>query len=198
MRAHKFLAAGAVGPFTGFRWPLPGARDAWVAAPAGAGPERWVHACRPGDLPYWLADELWEVELGGELHEALHQVASPRARLVEQVAGWDAGARRELAEACAWRARDLAAPHLSAAAGEALAAARDLAALGAAARERGGGSRIADYVATAAHYGATAGAATGAFVTATLAAEVGDGPAAGAAERAWQARWLAGRLALRG
>ena len=30
---------------------------------------RGVHACRPGDLPYWLNRDLWEVELEGELAE---------------------------------------------------------------------------------------------------------------------------------
>jgi hypothetical protein len=201
MHAYKFLAAGAVGPFTGFRWPLPGARDAWVAAPAGAREDRWIHACRPPDLPFWIGDELWAVELVSPVRDALHQVASPRARLLEHVAGWDAAAKRALAEACAWRARELASPHLAPAARAALGAARDLEALGAVAREAAGarrtaGERIADYVATAAHYGAAGVPSTAAFVTSTLAAEVGGGPAAADTERAWQARWLAARLRL--
>jgi hypothetical protein len=194
MRAYKFLDAGAVGPFTGFHWPLPGARDAWVAAPRNAAEERWVHACRPGDLPYWLGDELWAVELEAPVREAIRQVASPRARLVGHVAGWDHVAKRDLAEACAWRARELASPHLPPSIREPLAPARDVAALAAAVRDASG-SRLADYLATAAHYGATACASTATFVTASLAAEIG-GPGAFHAERGWQARWLAERLAL--
>ena len=36
MIAFKFLAAGARAPFTGYRWPAPGA---WVSAPAGYEPD---------------------------------------------------------------------------------------------------------------------------------------------------------------
>ena len=65
MRALKALRAGAVGPFSGFRWPTPGdGPGQWVAAspsPCASG----VHACLRGQLPLWLHDELWEIELGG-------------------------------------------------------------------------------------------------------------------------------------
>jgi hypothetical protein len=167
-QAYKFLAPGGVGPFTGFRWP----RDAWVAAPEGAGEERWIHACQVGDLPYWLGEELWVLELDGPVRAAIHQLAAPRARLVAPVSGWDGAARRALAEACAARARELAAPH-------------------------GPAPRLADYVATAEACAAAAATATAAFVSATLAAELG-GPVAFDAERAWQARWIADRLGLDG
>ena len=199
MTAYKFLAPGAVGPFTGFRWPLPGAGGgAWVEAPPGAGPARWVHACRVADLPYWFADELWSVELDAQdaqVRESERQLAAPRARLVEHVAGWDAAAGRALAEACAWRTRELAVVRLAPAAGAELAAAQDLASLEAAAREAGRRPEAA-YVATAVHYARAGVAATAAFVAASLAAASG-GVEAFHAERAWQARWLAGRLRLR-
>jgi hypothetical protein len=77
--AHKFLAQGEVSPFTGFRWPGPGA---WVNAQV-VRVDAWVHACRPGDLPYWLDDELWRIELDDPVREARYQVASPRARPAE-------------------------------------------------------------------------------------------------------------------
>ncbi len=50
MIAWKFLAAGRLGPFTGFAWPV----GEWVAAPEGAPDDRWIHACRASDLPYWV------------------------------------------------------------------------------------------------------------------------------------------------
>ncbi|HET7825985.1 MAG TPA: hypothetical protein VFK90_11660, partial [Anaeromyxobacter sp.] len=85
MIAWKFLAEGAVAPFTGFRWPAPGE---WVAAPRGRA-DAWIHACRAGDLPHWLDRELWSIELDAPVRTARYQVASPRARLVARVAGWD-------------------------------------------------------------------------------------------------------------
>ena len=58
MIAFKWLQRGAVGPFSGFRWP----RGEWVnavAAHEGYG----IHACRAEDLAYWVSDELWRAEL---------------------------------------------------------------------------------------------------------------------------------------
>ncbi len=40
--AFKFLAAGAVSPFTGFRWPAAGT---WVSA-ASEDEASWIFACR--------------------------------------------------------------------------------------------------------------------------------------------------------
>ena len=66
MRAFKFLTADGSGVFSGFAWPLPdGAPGAWVESevdPCRSG----IHACRPSDLPYWLADagpvlRLWKL-----------------------------------------------------------------------------------------------------------------------------------------
>ena len=55
--AYKFLDEGAVGPFTGFRWP---ARE-WVDA-AGVDPcLEGIHACRVRDLPVWLGRERREL-----------------------------------------------------------------------------------------------------------------------------------------
>jgi len=76
MIAYKFLRAGRIGPFSAFRWPEPGV---WVHAPTDlAACKRGIHACRPGDLPWWLADELWEIELDGRVEPDEHKiVASP-------------------------------------------------------------------------------------------------------------------------
>ena len=49
MMAFKFLARGAVAPFTGFAWPTDGA---WVEAPARS-QDAWIHACRPRDEATW-------------------------------------------------------------------------------------------------------------------------------------------------
>jgi hypothetical protein len=171
MIAYKFLDEGAVAPFTRFRWP----RGEWVRAPQGAGDERWIHACRVGDLPYWLpyspGAELWRVELAEPLVDAPHQIASPRGRLLEPVAAWRRGVAEELARDCAARARELAAD-----------------ARGADPEE------LAAYVATA-DAGAKGNPAVAMFAVTQLARALG-GDAAGHAERARQAAWLAERLGI--
>jgi hypothetical protein len=193
--AYKFLAPGAVAPFTRLAWPRPGADDAWVEAPSQADDARWVHACKPAQLPYWLEEELWRVELAAPVREERYQLAAPRARLVDRVEGWDAAGRAAFAEACAWRARDLAIPGLAAPDRDRLARAQDLAALEAAARACAGPA--AGYVAFAAARARLARPALTALNTAMLAASLApDGEEGFAEERAWQARWLAARLGL--
>ena len=65
MIAYKFLRAGRWGPFSRLRWPKPGE---WGRAGADTSLCRCgVHACRISHLPWWLAEELWQVELDGEL-----------------------------------------------------------------------------------------------------------------------------------
>ena len=89
MTVYKFLCAGGVGPFSGYRWPLPdaGAAGPWVASAPVAGTvvcERAVHACRLRDLPWWLHDELWEAELDGPVTAGRHKVMAPRGRLLRR------------------------------------------------------------------------------------------------------------------
>ena len=85
--AYKFLATGAVAPFTGFHWPV----GQWVDA-AGVDPCRQgIHACRIRDLPLWIQAELWEIELGGEVDEQARKVVAERGRLVQRVTGWSEG-----------------------------------------------------------------------------------------------------------
>jgi hypothetical protein len=109
VNAYKFLTADGQGVFTGFAWPLPnGAPGAWVEAEV----ERCrsgVHACRPGELSYWLAPALYEIELDGDLVEAGMKVIAPRGRLVRRVAAWNDETREEYSQMCIARAGGLAA-----------------------------------------------------------------------------------------
>src|SRR5205814_7716784 len=101
MIAYEFLCRGRMAPFTGFQWPAAGCwveRDHWEE---GSG----VHACRLGDLPYWVGDELWRIELHGRILDRETQIEAARGRLVESIAGWDLS---RFALACAFRTRDLA------------------------------------------------------------------------------------------
>ena len=84
MTAYKFLRAGAVAPFSGVVWPAPrgGEPGAWVRA-SGALElcGRGVHACRAEDLPLWLFDELWEIELDDPVQPAPTHVVAAGGRL---------------------------------------------------------------------------------------------------------------------
>ena len=110
MRAWKFLDRTGCAVFSGHRWAISGtaAPGPWLEAGAPALCGRGIHACRAVDLAWWIHDELWEVELSGEVIEGDRKVAAARGRLVGRVAGWAEGAARALAESSAWRARDLA------------------------------------------------------------------------------------------
>lgn len=198
MIAYKFLAEGAVGPFTRFRWPRPagGSPGAWIEAPPGAPDDRWIHACRVADLPYWLGDELWRVELQEPTVDALHQVASPRGRLVERVSGWTRALAIEFAAECARRARDLAVSRAPPRARAALLGANDVAALAAVSEPlQAEFGEPAAYVYTAAANAAGGAPAVCAFVLEMFARSLG-GDRAGDEERARQSRWLAERLGL--
>jgi len=202
MIAWKFLAPDARGPFTGFRWPRPegGRPGPWVSAPEGTPWEKWIFACRRGDLPFWLDEELWRAELSGAVRESEYQVAAARARLVERVAAWDAAARLAFGESCALAARDAAAAALEAAGERAAAAslrgASGLAQIQAAAEGLQAGAQPAGgYVADAARTARAGRAATAGYAAAVLAAAVA-GPPAAERERARQSEWLALRLGL--
>jgi hypothetical protein len=172
MIVYKFLCAGGIGPFSGYRWPLPepGAAGPWVASAADTVVcHRGVHACRLSDLPWWLHDELWEAELDGTVTAGRHKVVAPRGRLLRRIDAWDAACSQRFADACAQRASDHAATTPDRIAS---AMAKD-----AARRARGGHAVVAAYI--AAH-----------------AAGRVDGPEAMEAERAWQSEWLRAALAL--
>jgi hypothetical protein len=170
MIAYKFLRAGAVGPFSRVAWPVPGNGEPgdWVRvsgtlALCGNG----VHACRAQDLPLWLFDELWEVELDGPVRLAPTHVVASGGRLRARIEEWNPGTAAAYAAACAERVHE---PFASDAETWARSAAADEAV-------------------------ACADAACVAYIAAHAAGELG-GPAAGAAERDRQAGWLAERLGL--
>lgn len=188
--AYKFLAAGAVSPFTGFRWSGPGAL---VTAPAGS-EARWVYACRREDLAHWIEEELWIVELDEPIREGRYQIWSPRARLVEKVSAWNPALRGGYAAACALRARDLALPALRSDQRDRFGRATDPESLAAAARASDGLPAVAAYAGDAAML-AQAGNAAAASYMACLAAASARGEAADfEVERRWQSRWIAGHL----
>ncbi|MGZ4173972.1 MAG: hypothetical protein ACXVQR_05790 [Solirubrobacteraceae bacterium] len=171
MRAYKVLAEGRSG-FTGRRWPLPAGRrpGEWVRATGRLEPYlNGVHACRVAQLPQWLGDEVWIIELGGEVLHAEAALVAERGRLLGPVAGWDRPARIEFARACAGRARGAAG---SVEAGE----------------------QILECIDT---FAADGRAGPAGYWTAVLAGESAAGRRAGpdydrafAAERAAQAAWL--------
>ena len=92
MIAYKFLDDGAVGPFTGFPWPVGEWVDAGEVDPCLAG----IHACRLRDLPVWIGKELWEIELDGEIVVQQRKVVASRGRLVGRVGAWNRAVLAEL------------------------------------------------------------------------------------------------------
>jgi hypothetical protein len=90
--AFKWLAKGAVAPFTGFRWPQDGS---WVETPAGAPEGAGVHACRIADLAYWICDELWRAELEGPVVARATQVEARRGRVLQRITEWNPDAFRD-------------------------------------------------------------------------------------------------------
>ena len=89
---------------SGSRWPLPTAEGpgAWVAPAGGA------RAAQPPGLPHWIDEELWLVELAEPVLPEETRLVGSRGRLLRRVERWTPALARELAEACAWRARDQA------------------------------------------------------------------------------------------
>jgi hypothetical protein len=207
----KFLGDGARSPFTGFRWET----AEWAAA-AGQDPCRdGFHACRAGDLPYWLNDELWVVELAAPVVVRPHKVVARRARLVEKVEEWSSATAREFAGACVARTAGHAADALDAcglreeasrireaARGSGFPVLLDVA-QAAADAARDDGSKEA---ATLCHYVADAVEAVEAYPVASvayIAARTANQRTTTAdadpytAERRWQSRWLERRLRIR-
>lgn len=202
MIAYKFLRSGRIGPFSAFQWPDP---NVWVHASGdSAACRRGIHACRPSDLPWWLADELWEIELDGHVQPDQHKIIAAAGRLRSQIEAWTPACAQEYADACAWRAQERAiqalarAGHRDQAAqlascttlDDALAAARKLA-------EDLPELRINLTIAGDGAVRALTGAPpTSAYIAAHAAMRL-DGPAGYLAERAWQSDWLVQRLGLR-
>jgi hypothetical protein len=202
MIAYKFLRAGRVGPFSAFQWPEPGEQvhAEWELAAC----KRGIHACRTRDLPWWLADELWEVELDGPVQVAEHKIIASSGRLRSQIEEWTPACAQRYAHACAWRAHERAIQTL-ARAGQRRAA-QELAGCATLDDVQVAASRLAQDVpetrisARIAGDGAmvalTGAPAASAYIAAHAAKRL-DGADGYAAERAWQSHWLAERLGIR-
>jgi hypothetical protein len=140
-----------------------GGPGAWVEAPVD--PCRsGIHACRPSDLPYWVAPRLFEIELEGEVVEGRTKVVAPRGRLLRRLTVWEDELADAFAQECAARAHRIASADPSLAAWDA-----------------GIDASIAD------------GPAMLGFMAAAIAEQTG-GYAAYVAERQRQAAWLVARL----
>jgi hypothetical protein len=161
--AYKFLATGAIGRFTGFQWEAGRWIDAEAADPCRAG----IHVCRVRDLPIWLDDELWQIELDGEVIECERKLVAPRGRLTQRVEPWAPDVAREFGRDCARRTRERVGflPSLS------------------------------GFVADVDRFVSQNRIAIAGFAAAR-AAELRDGAAAYEGERLAQATWLAERLGL--
>jgi len=161
--AYKFLLAGRVAPFSAVTWPEPGE---WLEAESVDLCRTGVHACRLPQLPYWLRDELWEVELEGETVESELAVAARRGRLIRRIDAWTGETAHAFAAACAAEAR----------------------------RRAQGDPALEEYAADA-EAASRSAPPVAAFIAARLA-EVQDGEAGYEAERRRQADWLADALRL--
>jgi hypothetical protein len=157
VKAYKALRPGRVAPFSGVTWPEAGS---WIEGDPAACVSG-IHACATADLPFWLCDELWEVELGGDVVRAGQKLVAPRGRLVRPVDGWNGG--RRAAEAFARRAAERV--------------------------ERC--PAVADYAADAAGIAARPGGVAAVAMVAVVAAGVELGEEGMDAERRWQAAYLA-------
>ena len=216
--AYKFLRPGATGPFSGFAWPTPAGESAgqWVDASTTRGPCRdGVHGCERRHLPLWIWEELWELELDGEVESIGHKLSAPRGRLVRRVEAWSPDSAKDFAVACAKRAALHASEPLRAAgkneAADTFERPADLGTL------RGLTAELWDELEVEAQipmgmasdgalramtardasdpYVNAHGSAVCAYIAALTALRV-SGSAALAREREWQAEWLGRELAL--
>ncbi len=163
MIAYKFLGSGGVARFTGFRWEP----ETWIEATAADSCRVGIHACRTWDLPIWLDDELWEIELAGDVVESERKLVATRGRLTRRIEQWTQELSGEFGRFCAQRTRERVGflPVLS------------------------------GFVFDVERFVAQNRIAIAGFAAAR-AAELRDGPAAYDAERRAQAAWLADRLGL--
>jgi hypothetical protein len=205
MIAYKFLQAQRVSPFSGFKWQP----DEWVRVDGPLVPcQSGVHACNTDQLAYWLMDELWAIELAGEIQVDELQLVAERGRLAGRIDSFGETSA-ELAELCLRRVAlhaaaelrdaslDAEASELDAASPEELVEAARRAVRAADAARAPVASKLAQYVEDAVEWADALPPSGVAFVAAYSAAsrsrQQGD---AFAAERLLQSRWLADRLAL--
>src|SRR5206468_5826573 len=88
-RLYAGLRSGAVDRLTDFAWPTPAveAPGSWVEAGVDA-PDDAVRGFSVEQLPWWLDDELWQLELGGEHTAELRRTRATRGRLIRRVETW--------------------------------------------------------------------------------------------------------------
>lgn len=200
MIAYKFLAAGAVGPFTRHQW-SPGEWVDAVRAQEGYG----VHACRVSDLAFWIGEELWRVELQDPVRERETQIEASRGRLLERIERWDRKAWATFGLACVFQARDVVAGALRPlghpAIAERLASAATLEELAAAVRSTsapaGFAGEMFGYARDAAiAFSITGNAAESSFIACIATAAARGDPDAFNEEKRRQSRWLADHLSV--
>lgn len=177
MRAYKVLTEGR-SDFTGWRWSLPeGDRPGeWVHADGPLGLcVNGIHAASTEQLPQWLGDEIWEIELGGQVLSEEPGLIASQARLLRRIDAWDEATRRRFAETCLARAREIAEAYPQ-------------------------GLGLVEKIE---HTVSWAGAAPAGYFTAMLSGESATGRHAGAdydaafaRERSIQAKWLRRKLGL--
>ena len=99
---YAFLDPSATEYVSGVRWPMPD----------DTGPGPWLESSgtplrgyTADQLLWWLDQELWEVELSGDVHERGRGFVAERGRLVAQVDAWTAAVAGELVADCALRLR---------------------------------------------------------------------------------------------
>jgi hypothetical protein len=111
VKAYKFFRRGAIAPISGVPWPVAASGPGpWVEVGGPLSPCRsGLHACCPESLAYWLHDELWEVELDGELARAEDLLVARRARLVRRLDAWCSGVAARFLVASRAHAAGLAA-----------------------------------------------------------------------------------------
>ena len=203
MRAWKFLESGRIAPFGGHVWPTPagGVPGEWRRFPG-----REVFACRIVDLPWWIAPELWEIELEAPVRALDTQLAAHAGRLIRRVVAWDSAVLRAYGVACAERARGLAVEALTrdgrVEEAQALTRARSMLELSRVARgfcadaRQRVSSNLAAYVAESSMRASESAAAAAANIAANATvAALGD-PTAFDRERQWQAQWISERAGL--
>lgn len=106
----KWLRAGSVSPVTGFSWR--GHRGVWLDAHESDPCRKGFHACTLADLPYWISDELWLVDLDGDLRRGTHKTVATQIRLTGRVTTWTTEVGREMAQDCLARTAFHAAEEL--------------------------------------------------------------------------------------
>jgi hypothetical protein len=167
--AYKFLCEGAVGRFSETRWPPP---CEWLEADGALETcSNGIHACPLEALAYWFDDELWVVELDGEIIDEGTALVARRGRLLERVDRWPAVSRAFAAD-CVARALELARDQED--------------------------ERVAELVGDAAHHAGLAEAPRHAVVAAYCAAVAADTlqPGSFDVERGWQSFRLASHVGL--